>query len=124
MRRADPEKRMADNIAYKILTSAQMTELEQAKRFAGAPVDLADGYIHLSSAEQLEGTLDKHFAGQTGLWLVAVDLDAAADQVKWEVSRGDALFPHLYGELTLDTVLAWSPVEYEPDGALRLPVAG
>jgi len=115
---------MADAVAYKILTSEQMTVLEHDKSFAGAPVDLADGYIHLSAADQLQGTLDKHFAGQQGLWLVAVDLDAIAEQIKWEESRGGALFPHLYGVLTLDAVLAWSPVEYEPDGALRLPVAG
>jgi len=115
---------MADAVAYKILTSEQMTLLEHDKCFAGAPVDLTDGYIHLSAADQLEGTLEKHFAGQQGLWLVAVDLEAIAEQIKWEESRGGALFPHLYGVLTLDAVLAWSPVEYEPDGALRLPVAG
>ena len=115
---------MADTIAYKILTTEQMTALEHDRRFAGAPVDLLDGFIHLSAADQLQGTLDKHFDGQHGLWLVAVDLDAVADQVQWEVSRGGAMFPHLYGVLTLDAVLAWSPVAYEPDGTLRLPVAG
>src|SRR5437868_6633156 len=115
---------MPDPIAYKILTADQMSALEHDKSFAGAPVDLADGYIHLSAGDQLEGTLEKHFGGQEGLWLVAVDLDAVADQIQWEESRGGALFPHLYGVLTLDSVLAWSPVEYEPDGALRLPVAG
>ncbi len=101
-----------------------MTELEAGGSFAGAPVDLADGYIHLSTAEQLQGTLDRHFAGQTGLWLVAVDLDAVADEVKWEVSRGGARFPHIYGTLSLDAVIAYSPVAHEPDGSLRLPVAG
>ena len=115
---------MAETIAYKVLTAEQMATLEHMHRFAGAPVDLADGYIHLSTADQLQATLDRHFAGQSGLWLVAVDLDAVADQLKWGESRGGALFPHLYGTLTLDTVLAYSPVEHEPNGALRLPVTG
>ncbi len=115
---------MPDSTAYKILTAEQMTELETSGSFAGAPVDLTDGYIHLSTAGQLQGTLDRHFAGQAGLWLVAVDLDAVADEVKWEVSRGGALFPHIYGTLSLDAVIAYSPVAHEPDGSLRLPVTG
>ncbi|UZK66990.1 DUF952 domain-containing protein [Sphingomonas sp. M1-B02] len=115
---------MAAATAYKILTSDQMQTLEQERRFEGAPVDLADGYIHLSSEAQLRETLDKHFAGQEGLWLVAVDLEVLGDAVKWEPSRGGQLFPHIYGDLPLDAVLAYSEVHYEPDGNLRLPVAG
>lgn len=114
---------MPDATAYKILTGDQMTELETGS-FKGAPVDLADGYIHLSTAEQLRGTLDKHFVGQEGLWLAAVDLDALGDAVKWEESRGGQLFPHIYGDLPLDAVTAYSELHYEPDGSLRLPVTG
>lgn len=114
---------MPENTAYKILASDQMAELEQGK-FNGAPIDLQDGYIHLSTAAQLPETLDKHFAGQTGLWLAAVDLDALGDAVKWEESRGGQLFPHIYGELPLDAVTAYSELHYEPDGTLRLPVTG
>jgi uncharacterized protein (DUF952 family) len=113
-----------DTTAYKILTGDQMTELEHKGSFAGALVDLADGYIHLSAADQLQGTLDKHFAGQDGLWLAAVDLEALGAAVKWEISRGGARFPHLYAALPLSAVIAYGPVEYEADGALRLPVAG
>lgn len=112
-----------EKTAYKVLTSEQMAALEQGS-FAGAPVDLADGYIHLSTAAQLQETLDKHFAGQDGLWLAAVDLDALDDAVKWEPSRGGQLFPHLYGALPLDAVFAYSELHYEADGSLRLPVAG
>lgn len=109
--------------AYKVLTADQMVALE-AGTFAGAPVDLADGYIHMSTRDQLTETVDKHFAGQSGLWIAAVDLDALGDAVKWEVSRGGAAFPHLYGQLTLETVIAYSPLERDEDGTVRLPVTG
>lgn len=114
---------MPETTAYKILTADQVAELETGS-FAGAPVDLADGYIHLSTADQLQETLDKHFAGQDGLWLAAVDLDALGDAVKWEESRGGQLFPHIYGQLPLDAVTAYSELHYEANGALRLPVTG
>ncbi|MDH4743799.1 DUF952 domain-containing protein [Sphingomonas sp. CBMAI 2297] len=115
---------MPDTIAYKILTADQMHVLEHEGVFAGAPIDLADGYVHLSTAAQVAETLDKHFAGQAGLWLVAVDLEAMGDAVRWEPSRGGQLFPHLYAPLPLVAVTAYSEVHYEPDGTLRLPVAG
>lgn len=111
-------------LAYKILTADQMAALERDGVFAGAPVDLADGYIHLSALDQLQGTIDKHFAGQDGLWLAAIDLAALGDAVKWEPSRGGALFPHIYGTLPLDAVTAYGELQYEPDGTLRLPVSG
>ncbi|WP_404338906.1 DUF952 domain-containing protein [Sphingomonas sp. MMS12-HWE2-04] len=114
---------MPDSTAYKVLTAEQLAALEQGS-FAGAPVDLADGYIHLSTAAQLQETLDKHFAGQDGLWLAAVDLEVLGDAVRWEPSRGGQLFPHIYGALPLDAVLAYSELHYEADGSLRLPVTG
>jgi uncharacterized protein (DUF952 family) len=114
---------MHPTTAYKVLTAGQMIALE-AGTFAGAPIDLADGYIHMSTRDQLTETVDKHFAGQSDLWVAAVDLDALGDAVKWEVSRGGAEFPHLYGQLTLETVIAYSPLEREDDGTVRLPVAG
>ena len=116
---------MPDAIAYKVLTADQLSVLEHDGSFAGAPVDLADGYIHLSTADQLGGTVDKHFAGQSDLQLAAVDLEALGDAVKWEESRGGALFPHIYGvPLTLDVVLAYGPLEREADGSIKLPVTG
>ena len=114
---------MTDTTAYKVLTSEQMAQLETGS-FAGAPVDLADGYIHLSTAEQLSETIAKHFAGQSGLWLAAVDLEALGEAVQWEPSRGGRLFPHIYGPLPLDAVTAYSELHYEENGALRLPVTG
>lgn len=118
------ESAMPDSTAYKVLTAEQMSELEHARVFNGAPVDLADGFIHLSTADQLRETIDKHFAGQENLWLAAVDLDALDETVKWEPSRGGQLFPHIYGPLPLDAVTAYSELHYEPDGSLRLPVTG
>ncbi|NJM49764.1 MAG: DUF952 domain-containing protein [Sphingomonadales bacterium] len=82
--------------AYKIFTAPQWTAFERGGVFAGAPVDLADGYIHLSAPDQLQGTLDKHFAGQSGLVIAEIDLAMLDGDVRWEVSRGGALFPHLY----------------------------
>jgi len=119
-----PEDRMPESTAYKVLTADQMTALEKEGSFAGAPVDLADGYIHLSTEAQLRETLDRHFAGQDGLWLAAVDLEVLGEVVKWEPSRGGQLFPHIYGPLPLDAVTAYSELNYELDGSLRLPVTG
>ena len=91
--------------AFKILTAAQWTQFEADGVFDGAPVDLADGYIHLSASDQLQGTLDKHFAGQADLVIAEVDLAALGAAIRWEVSRGNALFPHCYAPLPLGAVL-------------------
>ncbi len=93
------------SVAWKVLTAAQMAQLLADGSFAGAPVDLADGYIHLSTEDQLAETVAKHFAGQSDLYLAAVDLTALSDTIRWEVSRGGQLFPHIYGVLPLTAVL-------------------
>ena len=67
---------------------------------------LRDGFIHFSTASQVAETARKHYFGQTGLFLVAVDADALGDALRWEPSRNDELFPHLYGELDLGAVTA------------------
>jgi len=95
---------MTEPVAYKILTAAQWRQFQAEGVFAGAPVDLADGYIHMSSAEQVAETAAKHFAGQTGLILATVDLAALGDAVVWEPSRGGQLFPHCYGALPISAV--------------------
>jgi len=109
--------------AYKVLTADQMAALETGS-FAGAPIDLADGYIHLSTAAQLTETVDKHFAGQSDLWVAAVDLSALGEAIKWEESRGGALFPHIYAPLPLSAVVAYSPLERDENNTVRLPVTG
>jgi uncharacterized protein (DUF952 family) len=110
--------------AYKVLTAEQMAALEADGSFAGAPVDLADGYIHLSTAQQLTQTVDKHFAGQTDLHVAAVDLSALGDAVRWEESRGGQLFPHIYATLPLSAVVAYGAMVRDDDGTVRLPVTG
>lgn len=109
------------SIAWKILTGPQMAELLERGSFAGAPVDLADGYIHLSAQDQLAGTLAKWFAGQEDLHLAAVDLAALGDVVKWEEARGGALFPHIYGPLPLSAVLVHTPLAWAAPGVPILP---
>lgn len=90
--------------AWKILTAEQKDQLLADAAFLGTPVDLADGYIHLSTSDQVQGTLDKHFGGASGLVIAEVDLAALGDTVKWEVSRGGALFPHIYAPLPIAAV--------------------
>lgn len=109
--------------AFKLLTADQMTSLEN-DAFEGAPIDIADGYIHLSTAEQLTETADKHFAGQDDLWVAAIDLEALGGRVKWEEARGGQLFAHIYGALPLSVVTAYGPLKRDKDGSVRLPVAG
>ena len=111
-------------IAYKVLTADEMVTLERDGRFAGAQVDIADGYIHLSTVDQLTETVDKHFAGQSDLHVAAVDLGSFGGSLRWEESRNGQLFPHLYGPLPLETVVAYGPLERDEDGRVKLPVAG
>lgn len=111
-------------VAYKVLTAPQMEALERDGSFAGAPVDLAEGYIHLSTSGQLDETVAKHFAGQDDLHVAAVDLPALGDAVVWESSRGGQLFPHIYAALPLSAVIAYGPLERDHDGKVKLPVAG
>jgi uncharacterized protein (DUF952 family) len=91
-------------LIYKICPADLWRAAEGAGAFGGAPIDLADGYIHFSTAEQARETAARHFPGQDDLVLVAVDAAALGEALKWEPSRGGALFPHLYGPLALAAV--------------------
>lgn len=97
---------MSPSTAFKVLTQQQWADFERERVFRGAPVDLADGYIHLSTAEQLEGTIARHFAGQSCLMIAEVDLVQFGDAIRWEESRGGVLFPHLYAELPIHAVIS------------------
>ena len=112
---------MPDRIAYKIMSSTELEQMQRDGLFRGSPVDVADGYIHLSCGSQLAATLDKHFSGVNGLVLAAVDLSRLGDAVRWEPSRGGQLFPHIYGVLTMDAVVSVAPLERSLDGAVKLP---
>ena len=109
-------------LIYKILPEADWRAAERAGVFAGAGIDLNDGYIHFSTAAQAQETADKHFAGQTGLVLVAVDAERLGPAVKWEVSRGGALFPHLHGTLATADALWVKPLPLGKDGRHVFPV--
>jgi uncharacterized protein (DUF952 family) len=102
---------------YKILTEPQLAQLRADGQTLGAPVDLQDGYVHLSTRDQVRGTLEKWFHGQAGLWLLAVDPDALpVDTLRWEPSRGGVLFPHLYAPLPMSAVRAITPIALGADG--------
>jgi uncharacterized protein (DUF952 family) len=109
-------------IIYKICPRALWQEAERASRFDGAPIDLADGFIHFSTAGQVKETAAKHFASQDDLLLVAVDDGRLGAALKYEVSRGGALFPHLYAPLDLATVLWVKPLPLGPSGAHQFPL--
>jgi beta-hydroxylase len=97
---------MTASTAFKVLTQQQWVDFERERVFRGAPVDIADGYIHLSTGEQLESTIAKHFAGQSPLMIAEVDLVLLGDAVRWEAARGGDLFPHLYAELPIHAVVS------------------
>ncbi|MFC0201762.1 DUF952 domain-containing protein [Paracoccus rhizosphaerae] len=92
---------------YKILRTPEWADLQAEGSSAGAPVDVADGFVHFSTAAQVQVTLAKHFAGEDDLVLLACRADDLADDLRWEPSRGGALFPHLYRRLRLSDV-QWS----------------
>jgi uncharacterized protein (DUF952 family) len=95
---------------YKICERALWREAELAGLFRGAPVDARDGFIHFSTAAQVRETAARHFAGAADLMLIAVEAAALGGAVRWEVSRGGDLFPHLYGPLPLAAVLWAKPL--------------
>lgn len=111
---------MAD-VIYKICPDTLWRAAEKAGRFDGAPIDLADGYIHFSNASQVKETAARHFAGQQGLLLVAVDAGLLGDALRWEISRGGALFPHLYAPLDPSAALWVKPLPLGPDGVHVFP---
>ena len=104
---------------YKICRTAQWVQAERNGAFRGSAVDLADGYIHFSTAAQVADTAAKHFAGMSDLVLVAVGAEDLGGALKWETSRGGALFPHLYGDLPLRCVRSIEPLGLGPNGAHR-----
>ena len=108
-------------LIFKIATRAQWDEAEARGVFTGAPIDLADGFIHLSTAAQVRETAAKHFAGQDDLVLVAVDAAALGVALKHEPSRGGDLFPHLYADLDLAHVVWTRPLWLGDDGAHKFP---
>ncbi len=108
-------------LIFKIFAAEEWAALERDGATTGAPVDLADGFIHFSTAEQAPETAVRHFAGREGLVLVAVEAEALGDALKWEPSRGGALFPHLYAPLGREQVLWAKPLRLSASGAHVFP---
>ncbi|MBT8152878.1 DUF952 domain-containing protein [Epibacterium ulvae] len=107
-------------LIYKIFRQDEWEALEATGETRGAPIDLADGFVHFSTAAQAAETAAKHFAGERGLWILALDAEALGDALKWEVSRGGALFPHLYRNLQM-TDVTWSKPLPIVDGVHQFP---
>ena len=108
-------------VIYKICRPQEWHEAERDGVFRGLPVDVRDGFIHFSTAEQVAETAARHFAGADGLVLIAVDAAKLGGALKWEPSRGGALFPHLYGTLPLDAVTWTAPLPLGRDGRHVFP---
>lgn len=109
-------------VIYKILPRQLWQDATVAGVFRGSGIDLADGYIHFSDANQVVETARRHFHGQTDLLLVAFDSAALGQDLRWEASRGGALFPHLYATLNPVTAMWAKPLPW--DGAQhRFPEA-
>jgi uncharacterized protein (DUF952 family) len=106
---------------YKVCPASAWREAERHGVYSGSADDRRDGFIHFSTAAQLSGTLAKHYAGQTGHFLVAVDADEHGDALKWEPSRGGELFPHLYSELDLGAVREIFELHTRSDGSHDIP---
>ena len=106
---------------YKICPASAWREAERQGVYRGSPDDIRDGFIHFSLASQVTQTAKKHFFGQTGLFLIEVDADALGDALRWEPSRNDELFPHLYGELDLGAVTGVLDLRARSDGNHDVP---
>jgi uncharacterized protein (DUF952 family) len=106
---------------YKILPKPLWEKALTSGSFTGSPIDVADGFIHFSTAAQVQETAAKHFAGVPDLVLVAVDADALGDAIKWEPSRGGARFPHLYGSLPTAVAQWVKPLPLDAAGRPVVP---
>lgn len=108
-------------LIYKICTASAWREAERHGVYRGSDDDSRDGFIHFSTAEQLAGTLSKHFSGQPALFLVAVECDDLGDALRWEEARAGSWFPHLYGELDLVHVVKVIELPLRHDGSHEVP---
>ena len=106
-------------IAYKIIAADEWPAIAETGAYGGSDVDLADGYIHLSTEAQFAETASKHYVGREGLMSLTVDLSALGDMVVWEPSRGGQLFPHIYGDLPASAVTARRLFRVDDDGLLH-----
>ncbi|WP_332659754.1 DUF952 domain-containing protein [Brevundimonas sp.] len=107
------------DVAYKLVDRTEWSAARADGAYAGSAIDRADGYIHLSTADQLAETARRHYAGRADLMLVALDLRPLGDNLKWEASRGGALFPHVYAPLPVSAAIGERPLSVDADGVMR-----
>ncbi|WP_300059501.1 DUF952 domain-containing protein [uncultured Roseobacter sp.] len=107
-------------LIFKIFRADQWADLRAKGETTGASIDVADGYVHFSTAPQAAETAAKHFADEDGLMLLAVETDTLGDDLRWEVSRGEQLFPHLYRVLRMEDVVWAQPLPLK-DGVHQFP---
>jgi uncharacterized protein (DUF952 family) len=110
-----PREGNIEAIAYKVLTAEELAALERGG-WHGSDLDRQDGFIHLSAAAQLTETVTRHFAGRSDLIVAAIDLATLGDAVRWEPSRGGALFPHVYASLEPEHIVATRPLAFDAKG--------
>lgn len=107
---------MLPEFVYKIATFEQWDKALETGEFSGAPIDVQDGFIHFSTADQVRETAAKHFTKQDGLFLVKVATEPMARHYKMEVSRGGALFPHLFAKLPTSNAVEWQEITLDKNG--------
>lgn len=115
---------MNDRFIFKLLTQDQWQSFQGEKTFKGAPIDLADGYIHFSTRMQVAETAQKYFSDEPVVVLAEIAVEALPEPVKWEPARQGALFPHLYADLPLESVERHSILKRDADGTFQIPAWG
>lgn len=116
-----PQRDAVPDRIYKIASIESVAAADATGRFEGMPIDTQDGYIHFSTASQVTETLRLHFCGQSGLVLLGVSTAALGEDLRWEPSRGGALFPHLYAPLAMSAVVWRGRADVAADGTVTLP---
>ena len=109
----------APSVAFKIIAAEEWAEIVASGAYGGSAVDLADGYIHLSTADQFTETAGKYYAGRDGLMSLSVDLAPLGETVVWEPARGGQMFPHIYGPLPVAAVTARRLFRVDADGRVH-----
>lgn len=112
---------MTEQLIYHMCRRREWEAAQAAGRYDGSSQDAADGFMHFSTAAQIVESAAKHRAGQDGLVLLAVDAEKLGDALKWEASRGGALFPHLYASLPVEAVVRADELPLDPDGRHMFP---
>lgn len=108
-------------VVFKIFRLEELQFAKSTSEYYGSPDDIRDGFVHLSTAGQLPGTLARHFAGDNEVMLLAFDVAGLGAALKWEPSRGGALFPHVYGTLAVEKAIAEHRLTRGIDGVMQLP---